>query len=142
MRALAIVMLIAGLLSSPLRAQDAPVSASDQAAIRSVITNQLDAFRRDDGPGAFSFAAPNIKTLFGSADTFLEMVRRAYQPVYRPRSVDFTTLSQEDDGIVQSVELIGPDGLAYTARYTMERQADGTWRVSACELTTSKRLGA
>ena len=72
----------------------------------------------------------------------MEMVRRAYQPVYRPRSVDFTTLSQEDDGIVQSVELIGPDGLAYTARYTMERQADGTWRVSACELTTSKRLGA
>ena len=79
--------------------------------------------------------------MFGTAANFLDMVRRGYQPVYRPRSVEFATLGVEDGVVVQRVELIGPDGLAYTARYSMERQADGLWRISGCELMHSRRLG-
>ena len=30
--------------------------------------------------------------------------------------------------------MVGPDGLSYLAYYTMERQADGTWRISGCFL--------
>ena len=55
--------------------------------------------------------------------------------------MDFGPLTEEDGAIVQRVELIGPDGLAYTARYTMDRQADGTWLISGCQLIESKRLG-
>ena len=117
-------------------------SPADEAAIHSVIAGQIDAFRHDDAGAAFGFAAPAIQGLFGTPDKFLGMVRHGYPAVYRPRSVDFTSLAEEDGAIVQHVELIGPDGLAYTARYTMEREADGSWRISACELLESRRLGA
>ena len=137
---LTIIALLACLLG-PLPALADP-SASDQAAIHDVISRQIQAFQHDDADGAYALAAPHIQTLFGSAGSFLAMVQHGYQPVYRPRSVDFTSLAEEDGAIVQRVELIGPDGLAYTARYTMEQEADGSWRISACELLESHRLGA
>lgn len=133
---LAAFMLV--MASMPLRAQPAD---ADRAAIQDVIRGQLGAFGRDDAAGAFAFASPNIQAMFGSPDTFLSMVKRGYAPVYRPRSVDFTTLTAEDSGPVQAVELIGPDGQAYTAMYTMERQPDGTWRIAACALVESRRVG-
>jgi hypothetical protein len=137
---LAVIALLACLLG-PLPALAASPSQADEAAIHATITRQLDAFRHDDADGAFALAAPTIQGLFGSAGNFLAMVQRGYPPVYRPRSYDFASLTTEDGDIVQMVELIGPDGLAYTARYTMEHEADGSWRISACQLLESRRLG-
>ena len=114
----------------------------DQQAIEQTIRGQMDAFQRDDAPGAFAFAAPGTQQRFGDAGTFLDMVRRAYQPVYHPHGVDFTRLSTQDGTIMQSVELIGPDGAAYTALYTMEHEADGSWRILACMLVPTQRVGA
>ena len=140
MRAFIAATIVIACLLGPARA-DSPVSPQDEAAIHAVIASQIEAFRHDDAAGAFGFAAPAIQGAFGSAAGFLDMVRRGYQPVYRPRSVEFAALGEVDGAIVQNVELIGPDGLAYTARYTMEKQADGAWRISACELLQSRRLG-
>ena len=123
-------------------AQDAGVSADDRAGVRSVIQQQMDAFHREDAAGAFAFAAPGIQQQFGSPEHFMAVVRHAYQPVYAPRSVDFTDISINDGAVMQSVELIGPDGLAYTALYTMEHETDGSWRIAACVLVESRRLGA
>ena len=130
------VMLV---LLSPATAYAA--SGGDEAAIRGIISQQIEAFRHDDGATAFGFAAPSLQTMFGSADRFMDMVRRGYGPVYRPRAVEFGALQDDSGQPVQLVELIGPDGQAYTARYTMEREADGTWRISACELLESRRVG-
>ena len=135
----AALALVIGLLR-PLLARATPTPA-DEAAIRSVITRQIDAFRHDDAAGAYGFAAPSIQAMFGSPANFLAMVQKGYQPVYRPKSLDFTSLREEDGAIVQDVELTGPDGLAYTARYTMEQEADGSWRISGCQLLESRRLG-
>ena len=115
------------------------VPDADRAAIRDVISRQLDAFQRDDAPQAFSFAAPSIRSMFGTPERFLEMVRRAYPAVHRPRAVDFSRLT-DTDGIVQEVELVGPDGTAQTALYSMERGPDG-WRITGCTLVRSARLG-
>ncbi len=128
-------------LCHPVLAEDAPVSTSDQAAIRSVITNQITAFQHDDAAGAFGYAAPSTQGVFGTPENFLDMVRRGYAPVYRPHSVEFSALGQTEAGIIQDVELTGPDGLPYTARYTMEREPDGSWRIIACEILQSRRLG-
>ena len=136
---LALILLLT--LCGGAQAADASVSEADQAAIRSVITNQIDAFRRDDADGAFKLATRSIQGMFGTPDTFIEMVRRSYGAVYRPKSFDFASLTQEDGTISQYVELIGPDGAAYAARYIMEQEADGSWRISGCELMQSKRLG-
>ncbi len=135
---LALVMM---LRLQPAQAQEA-VPAPDRDAVQSVIRQQMDAFQHGDGTRAFSFAAPGIQQQFGTADHFIAVVRHAYQPVYAPRSVDFTAATATDGAVMQSVELIGPDGLAYTAVYTMEHEPDGSWRIAACVLLESRRFGA
>ena len=125
----------------PARADDAAsVSAADQQAIEQVITSQLDAFRRDAGDAAFSLASPSIQSMFGDASHFMGMVRQQYQPVYRPRSFAFERLETINERIVQRVTIIGPDGAAALALYTVEREPDGTWRIDGCTLTRPDRL--
>ena len=137
MRALAGICLIVAMLSfSPARADDAAsVLAADHQAIEQVITSQLDAFRRDAADAAFSLASPKIQSMFGDAPHFMAMVRQGYPPVYRSRSAEFEQVQTIDDRIVQRVVLIGPDGAAVTALYTMEHEPDGTWKIDGCTLT-------
>ena len=137
---LALVMAVCLMLSGPAWAQ-AAVSADDQAAIRGVITRQIEAFEREDGEAAFAFASPHIQEQFGSPGRFLDMVRRAYPSVYRPRSVDFSELLVGDDTIVQQVELVGPSGEAELALYSMQRDDAGMWRIDGCTLARSARIG-
>jgi hypothetical protein len=64
----------------------------------------------------------------------MEMVRRGYQPVYRPRQVRFGEAVVGERGPEQRVFVVGPDGLPYIAVYPMERQDDGTWKTDGCTL--------
>jgi uncharacterized protein DUF4864 len=110
------------------------ISPADQASIRGMISNQIEAFRRDDGNAAYGFASPTIQGLFPTADQFMSMVRNAYQPVYRPQSVTFGQLSDSPAGPLQKVFLVGPDGKSYVAVYSLQRQPDGSWRINGCTL--------
>ena len=110
------------------------ISPADQAAIRSVIEAQIEAFRRDDGAAAFSFASPTIQRMFGTPAQFMAMVRSGYQPVYRPREVDFRDPASIASGWNQPVVVVGPDGRAYLAIYEMQLQPDGVWRINGCRL--------
>ena len=125
----------AGLLggSLPARAEEA-IPAADAAAIQQVVRAQLDAFQQDDWQRAFGFAAPSIQAKFVSPEVFSQMVRSGYPQVYRPKNVEFRELSATEWGPTQRVFVIGPDGHAYMAFYTMERQPDGSWRISGCHL--------
>jgi ketosteroid isomerase-like protein len=118
---------------TPAAAQE--VSSADQAAIRQVIQSQLDAFQHDDASTAWSYASPSIQSMFGTPEIFMEMVRTGYQPVYRPREVEFRDLGDLGGTLVQDVFLIGPDGRPVIARYSMEQQPDGSWRINGCSLT-------
>ena len=124
----ALAVLIA--LASVARAHD----ASDRAAIRGVIESQMRAFQRDDGESAFSFASPMIRRMFGSAEIFMDMVRQGYQPVYRPKAVEFGDLEEIAGQLAQKVHVIAPDGRPVTAVYIMTRLPDGTWRIDGCYL--------
>ena len=142
MRVLAASLIVAMLCCShsPARANDAaPISVTDRQAIEHVITSQLDAFHQDADDAAFGFASPNIQAMFGDAPHFMAMVRQAYPPVYRWRSFKFGQLTTTNERVVQNVMLVGPDGAAALALYTMEREQDGTWRIDGCALT--KPLG-
>jgi hypothetical protein len=122
-------------LAGRARAQaPAAVSQADRLAIRRVIESQLAAFQRDDGPGAFAFASPTIRSIFVTPETFLAMVKNTYQPVYRPREVAFRELVSLAGAPAQEVYLVGPDGQAVIALYVMERQPDGSWRVNGVYL--------
>ncbi len=111
-----------------------PLGAGDRQAIRSIIQSQLDAFQRDDGHEAFSYASPGIRQMFQTAEIFMGMVRGGYAAVYRPRAVEFLETLVKDGRTIQMMRVVGPDGVAVIAMYTMQRQPDGTWRISGVVL--------
>ena len=126
-------LLLVTVLCGPAFAADPP-SDGDHAQIRDVIARQLEAFRRDDGETAFSFAAPGIRNVFGTVDNFMSMVRNGYQPVHRWRSYAFREIRLVEDWVIQKVHIEAQDGSSVTAFYVMEKQPDGTWRIAGCSL--------
>jgi len=112
----------------------AEISKEDAAAIRAVISEQLDAFARDDGPRAFSLATAGIRAQFGTPEIFMEMVRNEYPVVYRPKSVQFEPLESVEGQVVQPVRMSDAAGRQWLAIYPMRREADGRWRTDGCLL--------
>ncbi len=111
------------------------LSRQDQQSMQSVITEQLQAFAVDNGDKAFSFAAPLIKEAFSDTDTFMLMVKRGYGPAYRNKSYSFgESFVDHMARPSQRVRLTALDGKGYEAIYTLERQADGSWKISGCHL--------
>jgi hypothetical protein len=105
---------------------------ADRAAVQTSIAQQLEAFRRDDGVAAYSFAAPGIRRQFPSEEIFMELVRRGYPAVYRSRSHVFGPLVETPTGLAQSVDILDAEGALWEALYTFERQPDGSWKISGC----------
>jgi hypothetical protein len=141
-RLLAIALALGAMQTARAADPQAP-SPADASAIRRVIQQQLDAFRKDDAAAAFAEASPGIQALFGDdPGTFLDMVRRSYQPVYHPRSTTFGTISVQDGRVVQKLETVTPDGGGHEALYFMQHEPDGTWLIDGCVLTDSGSVGA
>jgi hypothetical protein len=133
-----ILLLVVSIAASSAYAQHpAEIGHADRAAIRKVIEDQMAAFRRDDGQAAFAFASPMIQSMFGSAETFIAMVRGGYMAVYRPRTVEFGALTGDRESPVQLVHVVGPDGVPAVAAYEMIR-VDGRWRINGCVLLPSR----
>jgi hypothetical protein len=110
-------------------------AGDDVAAARSVIQAQQEAFGRDDDAAAYTFAAPALHSYFRTPESFMYMVRNGYPPVYRHRSFEFGEGAVVDGKIRQLVHIIDADGVAWEALYTLEQQADGSYKISACILT-------
>jgi ketosteroid isomerase-like protein len=121
-------------LSLALVAGSARADENTGEAVRAVIGQQIAAFRADDGGAAYERAAPSIRQIFTDVDTFMAMVKSGYQPVYRPRSVTFGRLHEDGDRVVQEVFVVGPDGEPYTALYALQKQPDGSWKISGCRI--------
>jgi hypothetical protein len=115
--------------------------AADQAAISAMITSQLEAFKRDDSAGAFAHAAPIIKQQFQSDANFMEMVKRGYQPVYRPQAYEFTELKETNLGLTQTVRITDSRGEVWNALYRVEKQDDGSWKISGVWLFKLPQVG-
>ena len=114
-----------------------PAAADDagRAAARSVITRQAEALGRDDAETAYAQAAPGIREIFPNADQFIGMVREQYRPVYRHRTFVFGEGRDVGEaGATQSVAIQDEDGVDWTAEYSLERGADGQWRITGCRL--------
>jgi Domain of unknown function (DUF4864) len=111
--------------------------ADDIAAAQNVIRSQEQALSRDDAASAYSYAAPVIRQLFPEASIFMFMVQHSYAPVYRHRSFEFGEAKAAGDAIAQRVHIVDEDGVAWEALYTLERQADGTFKITGCMLLKS-----
>ena len=119
------------------------ISETEKSEFQRIITAQISAFRADDGPTAYSFAAPVVRNIFPTPEIFMSMVKRGYPQVYRPQSFNFTEALIDPMGRpAQKMLVVGPDGKTYEALYSMEKQPDGTWRISGCTLLEIPGLDA
>jgi len=133
-RMFAASLLCATIISSTLSAENDPIMA-DIASVQAVISAQIEAFKRDDGEVAFSFAAPDIRKMFATPDIFMAMVRQQYAPVYRPRYIEYLEPFVTKKHVFQPLILSGENGITVLARYVVERQADGDWRITSVTLS-------
>jgi hypothetical protein len=124
------IILLLGLLF----ALASPAFADDVATAQGVIRAQEQAFSRGDAAAAYSHAAPEIRQLFPQADIFLQMVQQAYPTVYRHKSFEFGEARSDGGRIAQRVHIVDDNGEAWEAMYTLERQSDGSLKITGCSL--------
>ena len=135
-RALFALALVPMLMASLAFAGDGDIKAAQK-----VIDSQLKAFIANDGAAAYSFAAPNVKRIFPTVETFMSMVTNGYPPVRKPQNYSFGKVQQTGPtSIVQQVLIVGPDGKDYEAVYTLEQQPDGSFQITGCSLRASNSL--
>lgn len=136
LRVFALLLMLLGLsvLASP-QAR----AAGDEAAAQNVISSQIEAFLHDDMDAAYSFASPGIKQMFPTPGIFFDMVKRGYAPVYRPGNYAFGRFKVDPaTGLeVQEVLIHAPDGTDWTALYMLQRQPDGSLKISGVHMIKS-----
>jgi hypothetical protein len=126
-------MLIAAFFALPVAAQEEP--------IQNTIQSQLDALQNDDFATAFSFASPNIKGIFGTAENFGMMVTQGYPMVHRPGAVKMLELRTVAGNLWQRVMITDLQGKTHLLDYMMVETPEG-WQINAVQLLPSPDLGA
>ena len=110
---------------------------ADRDAMRAIITGQLQAFASGRDDEAYGYAAPLIKFAFPTVGSFMAMVKKGYQPVHRNNGYSFGESATDPTGRpTETVIIRGADGKTYEARYTLEQQPDGTWKIAGCVIRT------
>ncbi len=132
--------LVAGMAAHPADAGD--VADAEAATFRAMVMAQIEAFRRDDATAAYRLASPTIQGLYPGEERFMAMVRLGYAPLHRARSVAFGQALETPDGPELHAYVTGPDGRAWRAVYSFQKQADGTWRINGCVLSEDHGKGA
>ena len=125
-------LLTAAFLALPALAQDTPIEQT--------IQSQIDAFMADDFATAFSFASPNIKGMFGTAENFGAMVKNGYPMVYRPAEVEMGELREVAGNLWQRVRVVDQAGKAWYLDYMMIETAEG-WQINAVQLLPAPDIG-
>jgi hypothetical protein len=127
------VLMIFLLLSVPVKAQ--------QQDIEAVISDQIDAFLKDDFITAYSFAAPNIKQMFGNSEQFGLMVRNGYPMIHRPSYFRFTSTKKAADVFYQNVLIQDQEGQFFIGEYGMVQLESG-WKIQSVRVFKHPTAGA
>ncbi|MFK7941037.1 MAG: DUF4864 domain-containing protein [Roseovarius sp.] len=106
---------------------------ADETAIRSVISDQIEAFQADDFAKAFTYASPKIQGLFGNAENFGTMVRQGYPMVWRPAEVQFLGTEMEGGRLWQNVMIRDATGRVHVLGYEMITGENG-WKINAVKV--------
>lgn len=106
----------------------------DRTESQAVIEAQLKAFQENDAQRAFAYASPSVQRVFGDAGTFLSMVRRDYDVVYRPASVRFVGFERNGRQVAHSVQMIDQSRVLWNVYYLLEKLPEGGWRIFSCDI--------
>ena len=132
---------LCGLILATVIALPAQADEARNPAIEATIQGQITAFLADDLGAAFAFAAPNIKTIFGSAENFGAMVKQGYPMVYHPTAVRMLELRTVAGNLWQRVLVTDDAGRSHVLDYQMLETADG-WQINAVQLLPEAGIGA
>ncbi|HEX4880582.1 MAG TPA: DUF4864 domain-containing protein [Limnobacter sp.] len=108
-------------------------TVQDRRDTQAVIEAQLAAFQANDSEKAFSYATPNIQTLFGNAATFMQMVKEGYDVVYRPAAVHFVRFETDGANALHVLQMADRNKTLWNVYYVLEKRPDGRWKISSCE---------
>ena len=100
------------------------------AAITAVVSDQIDAFSKDDSERAFSHASPMIKASIRNHERFLMMVKRSYGMIYRPSSHEMQEVKEMHGKVYQVVLFVDQDRSRFKIFYEMQKQNDGSWKIN------------
>ena len=114
-------------------AQDGPIEG--------VIQGQVDAFLAGDVEGAFSYASPGIRRLFGTPERFGAMVERGYPMVWRPAGVRYLDRRERGERVQQKVLMRDEAGVPWVLAYEMVEGPDG-WVIDGVQILQAPELGA
>lgn len=128
-----LVVFAAGLAAAFTTSMAQADETKDRKESRAVIEAQLEAFKQGDSAKAFSYATPNIQTMFGDAETFMQMVREGYDVVVKPVTVRFVKFETDGMNALHAVQMIDRQKTLWNVYYVLEKRSDGTWRISSCE---------
>ncbi|MEM1375409.1 MAG: DUF4864 domain-containing protein [Pseudomonadota bacterium] len=131
-RMFGVILLVLG-LSGPV--------AANPSGIQATISGQMEAFRADDFERAFSFAAPNIKGMFGTAERFGSMVRNGYPMVWRNANVRYLELRELGGRMWQMVQVEDQEGGFHYLDYLMVETENG-WQIGAVQFLPDPGVGA
>lgn len=115
------------------KAQEA-VPPQDAQAARSVIEQQLTAFRSGNRDAAYSYAAPSIQRIFPTVERFMTMVETGYGVLINPESHVFGRNTLFGGEVHQEVIITGVDGKQWQAVYSLARQDDGSWKITGVKM--------
>lgn len=112
-----------------------------QPQIAATIQAQIEAMRADDWPLAFTYASPTIHQLFGTPESFAQMVQTGYPMVWHPAQIQMMDLRTIGGALWQRVRVTDQQGQAYLVDYQMVKGHDG-WLINAVQLQKANDLGA
>jgi hypothetical protein len=90
--------------------------------------------RSGDARRAFSFASDQIRDKFGTPENFIALVRSQYAVVMAPASVVFFEPERVNGAALQPVQMSDDQGQLWLALYSMQLDAEGSWRINGCML--------
>ncbi len=130
------VMWMAAVLTfaTPHAASAGQVADADSASIQNVIESQIRAFKAGDNDQAYSYAAPVIQRLYPNVERFIAMVQSGYLPLYNPESFVFGRSIDVEGAVHQELIVTDETGKQWQAVYTMQRQDDGSWKITGVKM--------
>lgn len=114
--------------------------AERNEAIATVISDQLDAFSKDDEDRAFFHASPSIQLHFDSPGYFMKMVKRSYPMMYRPQFYEIGEVKVVADKVFQTASFVDEKNGRYKVLYEMQQQGDGAWKINGVRVVKSKAV--
>lgn len=116
------------------------ISHEDRIAIKDVVQLQLDALAEDDADTAFALTTAGTRTKLGDPETFMEIIKEQFRPIYRHQRAIFSSPEIVAGRAVQRVRLTDSSGLVWLAVFMMQREADDNWRVDDCKLFATSTI--